>query len=194
MENIVDLKLKSVQHKYDNGTQLQMLGLFISPVMLRASYCCRQTNPSWTQICQPDNAILHPECKSTDFHCCALWWVKSAKMGQLLFCVNAYWNMQWNWNKTWQLPAVLVPKTSWVICWCPPSHNMNPWLRWGLSEEKWSHVELPRPISCSFCLTVAAASLEVWHCLELLLLCSTDRRWLYQNSYLQLQPNLFYLS
>lgn len=48
--------------------------------------------------------------ESTDIQCCAHWWVKSAKMGQLPLCVNAYWNMQWNRNKTWQLPAVLVPK------------------------------------------------------------------------------------
>lgn len=108
--------------------------------------------------------------ESADIHCCAHWWVKSAKMGQLLLCVNAYWNMQWNRNKTWQLPAVLVPKTSWVIWRGLPSHNMNPWLRWGLTEENWSHVGLPWPSSCFFYLTAAAASLGVLHCLGTLLL------------------------
>lgn len=44
-------------------------------------------------------------------------------------------------------------KTSWVIWQHPPSHDMQPWLRWGPTEQEWFHVELPPPVCCSFCLS-----------------------------------------
>lgn len=110
-------------------------------------------------------------------------------MGQFPLCVNAYWNMQWNWNKTWQLPAVLVPKTSWVIWWCPPGHNTRP--NWG-EVIPCSAVRTHLLFFFCFCLTAGAASLGVQHCLDLLLHPWTDTTCLYQNSYLQIQPNLFH--